>query len=130
MRRRLLVVSSDPLPWQCLTRYTELCKSVKFIDVDYEDLLSKKREVVYRTDELREMLTNLASGDSPLILTSDQYVQVACDLRDLTRLNTALSSVFNFEDCLVLFSAEVSMTYMATGADSLIKWAGTLPHGK
>lgn len=128
--KRLTYYDSDPLPWQCLGRYPDLCKGVKFVDVDYADLMLKKRDVVTNTAELMSMLTNMSSGDSPL-LVSDEYIQIACDLRDLTSLNTALSSVFGFEDSLVLFSAEVSITYMtATAADALITWAGTLPNGQ
>jgi tRNA wybutosine-synthesizing protein 4 len=112
-----------------LTRYPKDCTGVKFIDVDYEDLMLKKRDLVHRTTELNEMLSNVSSGASPIILQSDEYAQVACDLRDLSKLSSALSSIVDLEDSLIMFSAEVSVTYMSvTAADALIKWTGTLPN--
>jgi len=41
----------DPLPWQCLGRYPALSNNVKFVDIDYRDLMLKKRDVVKNTDE-------------------------------------------------------------------------------
>jgi tRNA wybutosine-synthesizing protein 4 len=78
------------------------------------------------------MLTNVSyptGGD--VVLHSDKYVQLGCDLRDLPRLSVALSSVVDIQECLILFVAEVSITYMdLKAADELIKWASTLPNGK
>lgn len=120
----------DPLPWQCLTRYPEASQKVKFIDVDYMDLMLRKRAVVRETPQLNGMLTNIATYDSQILLQSDQYIQLGCDLRDLSNLSETLASVINLESSLVLFTSEVAITYMNVEAsDALIQWAGTLPHG-
>lgn len=91
----------------------------------------KKRDVVQRTKELTEMLTGvevLAEGN--MLLRSDQYLQLGCDLRDLSGLNQGLASAIDIENCQVLLVAEVSITYMnVEAADSLIQWAGKLPQG-
>lgn len=104
---------------------------MKFIDIDYIDLILKKRDVVQNTKELNSMLTNLeVMKEGDLLLRSDQYLQLGCDLRDIPRLHTALASAVDIENCQVLFTAEVSITYMSVqAADSLIKWASTLPEG-
>ena len=77
------------------------------------------------------MLSNvkvIEEGD--LLLRSDQYIQLGCDLRDLARLIRALNQVVDMENCSVLFTAEVSITYMnVEAADTLIEWAATLVDG-
>ena len=122
--------TSDPLPWQCLTRYPSAISNVTFIDIDYKDLMVKKRSVVQATSQLNSMFTNIEYPDGDVLLRSDQYIQLGCDLRDLNHLQKTLSSVLNVERCAILFTAEVSITYMdVESADALIRWAGTMPDG-
>lgn len=118
----------DPLPWQCLSRYPAACVNVKFIDVDYRDLIVNKREVVLNTPELLSKLTNIEKQTGDMLLRSDQYLQVGCDLRDLPRLEQILASIIDLQNSVILFTAEVSITYMnVEAADALIQWASTLP---
>ncbi|KAH8816282.1 hypothetical protein F5884DRAFT_852728 [Xylogone sp. PMI_703] len=119
----------DPLPWQCLVRYPELSEGVVFVDIDYPELMLKKREVVHRTPELNSIFSNLIEKDEgEILLTSDQYIQIGCDLRNSQNVSQALSQLFDLKNCEILFTAEVSITYMAIDdADSLISWASTLP---
>jgi tRNA wybutosine-synthesizing protein 4 len=52
-------------------------------------------------------------------------------LRDLKLLKQVLASAVDIENCLVLLTAEVSITYMnVEAADALIHWAAKLPDGK
>ncbi|KAK8006148.1 leucine carboxyl methyltransferase 2 [Apiospora marii] len=128
-----LGAGSDVLPWQCMTRYPEVCHGAKFVDIDFPDLISKKRRIVQETPELHSVLTGLEYGDdqSDLQLTSNEYVQIGCDLRQLNRLEDALSKVVNIQECEFIFIAEVSITYMETeAADSVIEWASTLGHAE
>jgi tRNA wybutosine-synthesizing protein 4 len=90
---------SDPLPWQCLTRYKSRCLGTKFIDIDYRDLMLKKRNVVQNTDDLQILLSNVEVSEGDVLLRSDQYFQVGCDLRDLESLGRILSGVVNLENC-------------------------------
>ncbi|KAL9008231.1 MAG: hypothetical protein Q9180_009521, partial [Flavoplaca navasiana] len=49
---------------------------------------------------------------------------VGCDLRDIARLDKTLEEELQIRGCLVLCSAEVSITYMdVNAADALITWA-------
>ncbi len=59
----------------------------------------KKRAVVQNTPELNSMFTNIEIGDEDVLLRSDQYIQVSCDLRDLTGLNHALAKVIDLDNC-------------------------------
>ena len=89
--------------------------------------MEKKCDVIANTSQLRDLL---GPYDQPLnlsglILRSERYLAVGCDLADITRLDMILTSVIQMLDCQVLCTAEVSMTYMDTNAaDSLIRWAG------
>jgi tRNA wybutosine-synthesizing protein 4 len=92
----------------------------------------KKRDVVHNTTELSSMLNNIRiSSEEDILLRSDEYLQLGCDLRDLRGLQRSLSTVINVQKSLVLLTAEVSITYMdVEAADALIQWAATLPYGE
>lgn len=127
-----LWLSSDPNPWQCLSRYPKACENVIFVDVDYMPLMEKKRDVVRSAAELNEMLADLTFPESGnVLLRSDRYLQVGCDLRELSELSAVLASAVDMEKCLILCTAEVSITYMnVEAADALVKWASKLPDGR
>lgn len=122
------------IPWQCWTRYPEDCHRFQavFVDVDFPDLVHRKRQVVLTTPDLVSPLTGLKTEGKDetcpyVLLRSDRYVQVGCDLRRTAALEQALASIVNVNECLFLFVAEVSITYMETEhADSLIQWASTI----
>ncbi|KAF5019760.1 hypothetical protein F66182_8232 [Fusarium sp. NRRL 66182] len=126
-----LGAGSDVLPWQSYHRYGDSCENTLFIDIDYPDLMRKKRAIVLGTPQLKELL-----GDDPfisdkdtdhLLLSSDKYCQIGCDLRELETLRECLESFLTLSDCSVLFVAEVSVTYMDTiSADALIQWASSI----
>ncbi|KAF4465286.1 leucine carboxyl methyltransferase 2 [Fusarium albosuccineum] len=122
---------SDVLPWQCHHRYGSSCDDTIFIDVDYPDLIRKKRAIVLATPQLRDLLGPdpfISSNDTDhLLLRSDKYCQIGCDLRELDSLRKCLESFLSLSDCSVLFVAEVSVTYMDTAsADILIQWASSI----
>ncbi|KAF4824684.1 tRNA wybutosine-synthesizing protein 4 [Colletotrichum tropicale] len=123
---------SDVLPWQCEVRYPNACRDVTFIDVDYPDLIQKKRRIVLDTPELHALLGTWEVNDkSPIVLQSQKYCQIACDLRQLSALENALSKLFDLSATEFFFVAEVSITYMDTeGADGVINWAGSLQHAE
>jgi len=126
-----LMCGSDPLPWQCLSRYPEASKRALFIDIDYKDLILKKRAMIKATSQLNSYFTNVVETDSEVLFKSDQYVQLGCDLRNLKLLEDTLKTVIDFENTKVIFVAEVSITYMEKKtADDLIKWASALPDGQ
>ena len=100
------------------------------MDIDYRDLVLKKRDMVQQTSELNGVLKNLElPEDGDVLLRSEQYLQVGCDLRDLTKLEKVLSSEFDMSKSMVFCTAEVSIEYMDVEAsDALIKWVGSLPN--
>ncbi|KAM5348530.1 hypothetical protein ACJ41O_008354 [Fusarium nematophilum] len=119
---------------RCYHRYGNSCGDTVFLDVDYPDLMLKKRAIVLGTPQLRELLgpdPYISGTDTEhLLLRSDRYCQIGCDLRDLDSLRKCLESFLSLPDCSVLFVAEVSVTYMdTTSADTLIQWASTIGQG-
>jgi hypothetical protein len=118
--------ASDPLPFQFLAKNPEKCRNIKFIDVDYTMLMTRKCSVIMETEQLRGLLSGveLPVFQGNVVLRSDQYLAVGCDLRELDDLERTLVGEVDIENCLVLFTAEVSVTYMEVeAADALIKWA-------
>lgn len=84
--------------------------------------------MVMETRELRELLGPdviiSKSTKEKVLLRSDKYCQLACDLRELQVFKETLESLVSLDNADVLFVAEVSVTYMDTySADSLIQWA-------
>jgi tRNA wybutosine-synthesizing protein 4 len=105
------------------------------VDVDFPDLIERKRQTVLGTPELLGMLTGVREKEGlvmPVVLESDRYVQIGCDLRDLKTLQAGLAAaVGDFAECEFIFVAEVSITYMETeGADAVIQWASRVGNGE
>jgi len=59
---------SDVLPWQCLTRYREHCGDVKFVDVDFPDLIERKRRTVFENPELIGMFTGVKERRADVVI--------------------------------------------------------------
>ena len=99
---------------------------------DYKELMMKKRDMVEHTPELKSAFTNVRlSAEGDVLLDSDRYLQIGCDLRDLTSLERILTTSLDIQNSLILFTAEVSITYMPLAdADRLIQWTSSLPAGK
>ena len=97
------------------------------MDVDYPALMEKKCDIISNTSRLQDLL---GPHDRPLdrnglALRSEHYLAIGCDLADITNFDMLLASHVQLSSCLVLCTAEVSVTYMDTNtADAIIGWAG------
>ncbi|KAF1838075.1 LCM-domain-containing protein [Decorospora gaudefroyi] len=122
----------DPLPFQFWHRYPSLTRGATFVDVDYPQLMERKRDRMLSNALLRDALlkTKLRSSpypEPPVYLSSDGYMALGCDLKHLETLERALRAELNISTASILFVAEVSVTYMPVeDADALIQWASTL----
>lgn len=126
--------SSDPLAFRLLTRNktSESHNISKIVDVDYTSLMLKKRDVIRESPALLDLLTNVEDGppDDPLLLRSDSYLAVGCDLRELDVLRRVLAREIDLSDSVLIFVAEVSITYMdVDAADAVIEWASRFEEG-
>ena len=89
--------------------------------------MEKKCDVISNTP-LQDLLGHHLRllDPSGLIMRSECYLAIGCDLADISRLEMLLASEVQLSNCLVLCIAEVSITYMDTkAADSIIQWAGS-----
>lgn len=120
--------SDDPLPFHFLHQQPELCARTTFVDVDYPQLMHKKRACISNSAALHELLPFLTSGvsDGPDVWRAGQYLAVGCDLRKLSELEDILKKEVHVHDCAILFVAEVSVAYMdVKSADAVVSWAST-----
>ena len=129
----------DPLPFRMRWKYPSLCENVKFIDVDYPQLVEKKLGVLSQENMYApSMLFNghhnsggLGENRSAVIFDTEHYCLVGCDLERLNLLQDIFSKDIHLDDHTVLFIAEVSITYMNTAAaDHLIHWAARFSNSR
>lgn len=77
----------------------------------------KKRTIVMNTPELRSVFEPLdADAGEHVLLQSNMYSQIGCDLRNTADLKKALSMCLGLSECTFMFVAEVSITYMEVKA--------------
>jgi len=122
---------SDPLAFQWLSNDALGCQETKFVDVDFPDLMAKKREIILNAPQLRDLLGpyQIPEENSGIHLRSEHYSALGCDLTDISRLDALLANEINLSESLILCTAEVSVTYMdGEAADSLICWAAHHDH--
>ena len=108
------------------------CKGTTFIDVDYPQLISKKCQVISETPQLIQLvgLSQEVKSVTGIYHKSPQYVALGCDLTDIHYLDDFLTKELSLASCMVLCTAEVSVTYMdPKAADALITWAAQYTDG-
>ena len=93
--------------------------------------MQKKTDIILDTPQLRELLLgDVSTALAPVLLRSESYLAVGCDLRDLEKLENALLKEFEHSQCIILATAEVSVTYMdVEAANALISWVARLKNG-
>lgn len=94
--------------------------------------MEKKRDRMLSNDLLRNALlkTKLRQTEQPILLRSDGYMALGCDLKDLATLERVIRAEFDISATSILFVAEVSVTYMPLkDSDALIQWASTIGDG-
>ncbi len=94
--------------------------------------MAKKCEVIWQTAELYGLLANASkANDQDVLLRSDHYLAVGCDLRNLELLDGILSRELVTNNSIILCTAEVSITYMdVEAADAVIEWASRFDDGQ
>ena len=100
--------------------------------MDYRQLIDKKCETIYSTQQLHNLLGHIETSKKveAVRLRSDSYLAIGCDLSDTSKLDEALRNELDLANCLVLCIAEVSVTYMdVQAADAVISWAACLGDG-
>ncbi|TLD36052.1 leucine carboxyl methyltransferase 2 [Venturia nashicola] len=123
----------EPLPFRMLWKYGNRCRTVRFIDVDYPQLIEKKLDVVKKNHIYSDLLTQPVSGEahSSILLNDGRYCAVSCDLGDTKALDHILRTELHLDESLNLFIGEVSIVYMEVKpADQLIKLCATFDNAR
>ena len=82
-------------------------------------------------DLLHSHVANPHPAEPAVLIDSQEYAAIGCDLRNLLKLRRLLASVVNLEDSAILCIAEDSTSYMRTqAADALVAWTSTLSTGE
>lgn len=133
----------DPYPFQHLHKHGST-ENLVFVDVDYPDLMQIKVDTIRRSEELTKLVgaEKPASeiSDASILMQTDNYIALSCDLRDLAKFESIFRKLDFIIDLdsdsansspLILFTAEVSVTYMfQKDADNLLQWCASLPHSR
>lgn len=123
----------EPLPFRMLWKHGSRCRTVRFVDVDYPQLIQKKVDIVRRNSIYSDLLTQPVSGKahSSILFNDGRYSAVGCDLGDIKVLDHIFRTELHLDESLVLFIGEVSIVYMEVKpADELIKLCATFNDGQ
>ncbi|QDS73400.1 hypothetical protein FKW77_007802 [Venturia effusa] len=123
----------EPLPFRMLWRYKDQCQNVKFIDIDFPQLIRRKVGIICKhgmyTDLLQDF-TERNNSPEPVLIDHKRYSAIGCDLGDAAAMRD-LFLTLQLTTHAVLFLAEVSMVYMEpVEATTLIKICGELPDAR
>lgn len=95
--------------------------------------MRQKVKIIKDTPQLNSVLCNTkdtAAEGNPVILRSDSYLAVSCDLEDFAALDRVLRQGTP-EECDYLFVAEVSITYMEEkAAEAVLQGAAKFESSK
>lgn len=84
---------------------------------------------------MRDLLHNYATdpyaSEPAVLMDSEEYSAIGCDLRNLQKLRRLLESVVKLNESTILCIAEDSTSYMRTeAADALVAWTSSLSTGE
>lgn len=128
----------DPYPFQHLHKHGST-ENLVFVDVDYPDLMQIKVDTIRRSEELTKLVGEEKPAaeikDKSVLMQTDNYIALSCDLRDLEKFESIFRNldfiVEGDHNPLILFTAEVSVTYMfQKDADNLLQWCASLPKSR
>ena len=98
-----------------------------FIDVDFPDLVTIKRDVIRGTERISSMLHQPDFENDMFHIHSEKYVLLGCDLRQLDKLANLLDRLDKFDwHTPTLLLSECVITYMPTAqADAVLEWSAS-----
>lgn len=122
----------DPLPFQLLSQFSDdTSLKLKFLDIDYPDLIANKLDMIKSSLEILSILGNEVqdnSTDKSIVpFQTSTYKLVGCDLKDSKLYERELQLLLGNNSSIKIFVAEVSLAYMKPEhADPVIKHSAEL----
>lgn len=127
----------DPYPFQYLYNHPHKKNGTEivFLDVDFPDLIKRKTAMIQQAPEVLDVIGKPVPIPEQLKnavqLQTTNYIALGCDLTKLDDLTKTLELLFDIDNTVFTFTAEVSITYMPQkDADSVIEWASTFKHSR
>lgn len=99
----------DPLPYQMLEEFPDF--NTEFIDFDYPELVKNKLAMIQASEETLLVIGPTSSAVAPVLLSSNKYKLIGCDLKN-DKLYQQLLDIVTNPDSVKIFVAEVSLAYM------------------
>lgn len=120
----------DPLPFQLLDEHPEV--RFRFLDFDYPGLVEQKLEMVQKSPEILDVIGKpvlvAKSSELGVVLATDAYVLVGCDLKNLGKYESQLSHLLRGPGPTI-FVAEVSLAYMTPEhANAVVQALAAVPN--
>ncbi|KAE9968306.1 hypothetical protein EG328_007649 [Venturia inaequalis] len=119
----------EPLPFRMLWKYKSLCRNVKFIDVDFPQLMRRKVSTIRKHAMYTDLIEGFKEEDtlsSSILIEHERYSAIGCDLGDVAEMRNLFLRL-QLKNHAVMFLAEVSMVYMEpVEATALIRLCGEL----
>jgi tRNA wybutosine-synthesizing protein 4 len=104
-----------PMPFRTMWKYPDKCRNVKFVDVDFPQLIKKKLEIMKNEPVFKELF-NADIGQTPshasILYESEKYCAIGCDLGHHNEVQRVLRDRLGLDCHSVLFIGEVSIVYM------------------
>jgi tRNA wybutosine-synthesizing protein 4 len=107
----------EPLPFKMMWKHKSQCRNVKFVDIDFPQLIERKLQIIRANTIFTDLLDDfgekvLSSLPDSILFDDEHYCAVGCDLGDISRMRDILSTKLKLERHAILFLAQVSMVYM------------------
>ncbi|KIW00435.1 uncharacterized protein PV09_07964 [Verruconis gallopava] len=105
----------EPLAFRMLWKYPSQCHNVRFVDIDFPELIAKKIQIIEQEPVLNQRLGHQPTEDMSfpaIMFSSPQYYAVGCDLGDQKKLQNVFLNGLKLGHDAVLFIGEVSIVYM------------------
>ena len=123
----------DPLPFELLHyfRESELKPFLRFVDIDYPELIEKKLEIMRNTPEIMDLMgTNLTSHNiNDFIFSTNNYCLLGCDLKNTELYRKQITNLLGENPSIKIFIAEVSLAYMKPKpANEVIEFSSRLSY--
>jgi tRNA wybutosine-synthesizing protein 4 len=124
----------EPLAFRMLWKYSKECQNVKFLDVDFPQLIQKKLEIITTEPSFQKYLDGAVGLDAlhdSTFFDSERYCAVGCDLSGRDQLQYVLNDKLGLTRRSILFIDDSSTVYMPQKhATHLLQSCRAFPDGE
>ena len=114
-----------------LQLYPELKDKLSYVEIDYDQVINKKIEVIKKNAELNKIVAGEAGLQNAYEIDLPKYKLFACDVRNTEQMSQKLQQVFgdqygNFKKSPTLVLTECLLVYLkAADTQKILKWCNS-----